>query len=102
MLEMKLLSFSVLTLSFPTLALLLALSFPTQAEMYSWHEGESLKVSNVPPHWYRFDGPVRGPRTVVTQGKRVLDDTGLTMEERLRMRPVVRRQAAAPQAPVRN
>lgn len=92
MLEMK----SVL------LFLVTLLSFPTQAEMYSWREGESLKVSNVPPHWYRFDRPVRGPRTVVTQGKRVLDDTGLTMEERRRLRPALRRQVVAPQAPIRN
>lgn len=91
MLEMKLLSFSLLTLS-----------FPTQAQMYSWQEGASRKVSNVPPGWYRVDRPVRGPRVVVTQGKRVLDDTGLAMEDRLRLRPAVRRQAVGPQAPIRN
>ncbi|MBV9360651.1 MAG: hypothetical protein JO292_04605 [Betaproteobacteria bacterium] len=74
---------------FSFLALLL-LSLPTQAQMYTWREGASKKVSNVPPGWYRFDRPVPGPRVVVTQGKRVLDDTGLSMEERLRMRPVPR------------
>jgi hypothetical protein len=84
------------------LTLLLALSFPTQAQMYSWREGASLKVSNNPPNWYRVDRPVRGPRVVVTQGKRVTDDTGLSMEERLRMRPVMSAQAPAPRAPVRN
>ena len=83
MLEMKLLS----------LFFLLALSFPAQAQMYSWHEGASRKVSNVPPGWYRFDRPVHGPRVVVTQGKRVIDDTGLAMEERLRLRPTLRPQS---------
>ena len=92
MLEMKLARFSCLAL--------LVLSLPTQAQMYSWYEGASKKVSNVPPGWYRFDRPARGPRVVVTQGKRLLDDTGLSMEERLRMRPVVRRPATTPQAPL--
>ena len=82
--------------------LLLMLSFTAQAQMYSWREGASLKVSNNPPGWYRVDRPVRGPRVVVTQGKRVLDDTGLTMDERLRMRPAWRAQVPAPLAPARN
>jgi hypothetical protein len=89
---LRLLPSSLLALSFPMLALLLALSFPTQAQMYSWREGVSMKVSNNPPGWYRFDRPVRGPRVVVTQGKRVIDDTGLPMEQRLRMRPSLRAQ----------
>jgi hypothetical protein len=87
MLEMKL----------PPLALLscvvLTLAPPTRAQMYSWREGASLKVSNLPPSWYRVDRPVRGPRVVVTQGERVLDDTGLAMDERLRLRPPPRPSA---------
>ena len=81
---------------------LLTLSLPTHAEMYSWREGASLKVANNPPGWYRVDRPVRGPRVVVTQGKRVLDDTGLTMEERLRMRPAMRAQSPTPRASFKN
>ena len=81
---------------------LLTLSLPTHAEMYSWRGGASLKVANNPPGWYRVDRPVRGPRVVVTQGKRVLDDTGLTMEERLRMRPAMRTQSSTPRASFRN
>jgi len=75
---------------------LLALSFPTQAQMYSWHEGASMKVSNVPPAWYRVDRPVGGPRVVVTQGKRVIDDTGLAMEARLHLRPSLKPQSPPP------
>ena len=82
--------------------LLLMLSFTAQAQMYSWPEGASLKVSTSPPGWYRVDGPVRGPRVVVTQGKRVLDDTGLPMAERLRLRPALRAQAPAPQVRLKN
>lgn len=66
---------------------LLMLSFEIHAQMYSWYEGASLKVSNHPPGWYRVDRPVRGPRVVVTHGKRVIDDTGLPMDERRSLRP---------------
>ena len=76
--------------------------FPTHAEMYSWRERASLMVSNNPPGWYRVDRPVRGPRVLVTQGKRLLDDTGLTMEERLRMRPAMRAQSPTPRASFKN
>jgi len=81
---------------------LLTLSFPTHAEMYSWREGASLKVSNNPPGWYRVDRPVRGPRVLVTQGRRVLDDTGLAMEERLRLRPAMRAQRPTPRVSFKN
>jgi hypothetical protein len=84
MLEMRRLLFALLPF------FVLMLSSPTYAQMYSWREGASLKVANNPPGWYRADRPVRGPRVVVTQGKRVIDDTGLSMEERLRMRPLLR------------
>src|SRR5689334_8685688 len=80
---------NMLAMKLAWVSLLLALSFPAQAQMYSWREGASMKVSNVAPGWYRVDRPVRGPRILVTQGKRVLDDTGLSMEERLRLRPAV-------------
>ena len=75
---------------------LLTLSFSTQAEMYSWRDGASMKVSNNPPGWYRLERPVRGPRVVVTQGKRIVDDTGLPMDERLSLRPSLKPQAPRP------
>ena len=84
------------------LALLLVLSFPSQAQVYTWREGTSMKYSSVPPAWYRIDGPVRGPRVVVTQGKRVVDDTALPMEQRWRMRPAVRAQASTSRPPLKN
>lgn len=80
MLEMQRLLLRLLPLS------LLMLSFEIHAQMYSWHEGASLRVSNHPPGWYRVDRPVRGPRVVVTHGKRVIDDTGLPMDERRSLR----------------
>jgi hypothetical protein len=76
--------------------LLLPLLFPlllpsaSRAQVYSWREGASVKYSSVPPAWYRFDEPARGPRVVVTQGKRVIDDTALSLEQRWRMRPPLR------------
>jgi len=75
---------------------LLTLSSPTRAQMYTWHEGASLKVSNLAPYWYRVDRPVRGPRVVVTQGKRVIDDTSLPMEERRSLRPSLKPQSPQP------
>jgi hypothetical protein len=75
---------------------LLSLSVPIHAQMYSWREGASQKIANDPPAWYRVDRPVRGPRVVVTQGKRVIDDTGLAMEKRLHMRPSLKPQSPAP------
>ena len=65
---------------------LLALALHARADVYSWREGPSLKVSTVPPSWYREDRPVRGPRVLVTQGKRVIDDTGLPIEQRRKLR----------------
>ena len=75
---------------------LLTISCSAQAEMYSWREGASLKVSNNPPAWYRVDRPVRGPRVVVTHGKRVIDDTGLPMDQRLNLRPSLKPQSPRP------
>ena len=75
---------------------LLALSVSARAEIYSWRDGASMKVSNNPPGWYRIDRPVRGPRVVVTQGKRVIDDTGLPMEERRSLRPSAKPQSPPP------
>ena len=85
MLEMRLLPF-----------VLLPLSFASHAEMYSWREGVSLKVSNNAPGWYRLDRPVLGPRVVVMQGKHVIDDTGLPMEDRRRLRPSLKPQRPRP------
>ena len=93
MLEMRRLLLRLLPFS------LLMLSFPALSQMYSWRDGASLKVSSIPPGWYRVERPVHGPRVVVTQGKRVIDDTGLRMGDRLRMRPVLRPQE---RSPVRN
>ena len=68
---------------------LVVLLFPCAAfaQVYTWKEGDSTRISTQPPAWYRVDGPSRAPHVVVTQGRRVLDDTRLPMEERLRMRP---------------
>ena len=75
---------------------LLTACFAARAEMYAWRDGASMKVSNNPPGWYHVDRPVRGPRVVVTQGKRVIDDTGLPVEERRRLRPPSKPQSPPP------
>jgi hypothetical protein len=69
------------------LALLLLLPLPAAAEIYSWKEGEVTRISTEPPVWYRFEARVKGPRVLVTKGKRVMDDTALPLEERWRLRP---------------
>jgi hypothetical protein len=67
--------------------LLLAFPFAAFAQIYTWKDDASTRFSNQPPAWYRVDAPAKGPRVLVIQGTRILDDTGLTMEERRRMRP---------------
>ena len=69
------------------IALLALFPFAAFGQLYTWKEGTSTRYSNQPPAWYRVDGPAKGPRVLVTQGSQVLDDTGLSMEERRRMRP---------------
>src|SRR4051812_3713506 len=92
MLEMKLLPL-----------LLLPFSLSALGQVYSWREGGSMRISNEPPARYRLYEPVRGPRIVVTQGRRIIDDTALSMEERRRLRPQVRLQASSPaRSPVQN
>lgn len=69
------------------LALLLLFPLPALAEIYSWKEAGTTRISSEPPPWYRFEGPVKGPRVVVTKGRRLTDDTALPMVERWRLRP---------------
>ena len=69
------------------LAWLVLLPLPAMAEVYIWKEAGATRISTEPPPWYRVEGPVNGPRVVVTKGRRVVDDTGLRMEERWRLRP---------------
>ena len=67
--------------------LLVLLPFSAFAQVYSWKEGNSTRISNEPPAWYRVEAAASGPRVLVTRGTQILDDTGLSMEERRRMRP---------------
>ena len=59
---------------------------PAFAQVYSWTEAGATRISNEPPHWYTGYAPVKGPRVLVTQGGRVIDDTALSMEKRLALR----------------
>ena len=73
----------------PRLSLVLTLLTPAPravAQLYSWHEGGEKRISVTAPAWYRADAAVRGPRVLVTEGLRTIDDTGL---------PLVRRRALA-------
>lgn len=67
--------------------LVLFLPLPALAEIYAWKEGGTTRLSSAPPPWYRADERVHGPRVVVTQEKRIVDDTHLPMVERWRLRP---------------
>ncbi|HYR36128.1 MAG TPA: hypothetical protein VEQ87_17690 [Burkholderiales bacterium] len=70
------------------LCLLLApFSLSALADVYSWKEAGSTRITNEPPAWYRVEAPVRGPRTIVMAQGRVMDDTALPMAGRRRLRP---------------
>lgn len=82
-------------------AALLPAAAPARAQMYSWREpatGQS-KLSNIPPAWYIRGEPARGPRVVATLGGRVIDDTALPYEERLRLAGKPQESNGRPQPP---
>jgi hypothetical protein len=68
-------------------SLLLAVpACPASAQVYSWKEAGATRISSEVPLWYRADMPVGGPRVIVTSGRRLIDDTGLSMEKRRALR----------------
>jgi hypothetical protein len=68
-------------------SLLLAVpACPASAQVYSWKEAGATRISSEVPPWYNADAPVTGPRVIVTSGRRVIDDTGLSMEKRRALR----------------
>jgi len=78
----------------PRLSLVLTLLAPAPralAQLYSWHEGGEKRISVTAPAWYRGDRPVRGPRVLVTEGVRIIDDTALPLARR---RALARHRAA--------
>ncbi len=62
------------------LALLLA-SLPVQARMYQWTDPETgtTQLSGKPPAWYR--SPDNGPRVIVFEKGRVIDDTSINISD---------------------
>lgn len=78
------------------LAVLLAgVALPVHAQIYSWTEpGTGQKrIAGGPPAWYSA-GSAGGPRTVVTLGVFLLDDTGLAPAERARLQAAARQHLA--------
>jgi hypothetical protein len=68
-------------------SLLLAVpACPASAQVYSWKEAGATRISNEVPPWYNAELPVSGPRVIVTSGRRVIDDTGLSLEKRRALR----------------
>lgn len=65
-------------------AALLLLSNTAHAQVYSWKDPNTgaSRLSNSPPSWYSVEATVLGPRTVVTVGNKVVDDTALPYDER--------------------
>lgn len=74
------------------LVLLLA-SMPVQARMYQWTDPETgtTQLSGKPPAWYR--SPDNGPRVIVFEKGRVIDDTSINISDS--SREELRRQALA-------
>lgn len=62
---------------------MLAFSGTAVAQVYSWTEAGSgqKRLSSVPPPWYST-GRSPGPRTVVTLGPFLIDDTGQAPAQR--------------------
>ena len=78
----------------PRLSLVLTLMAPAPravAQLYSWHEEGEKRISVTAPAWYRPDAAVRGPRVLVTEGLRTIDDTALPLARR---RALARHRAA--------
>lgn len=65
------------------LALFLA-SLPAQARMYQWTDPETgtTQLSGKPPAWYR--SMEKGPRVIVFEKGRVIDDTSISVSDALR------------------
>jgi len=65
------------------LALLLA-NLPVQARMYQWTDPETgtTQLSGKPPAWYR--SPDKGPRVIVFEKGRIIDDTSINIADSLR------------------
>lgn len=56
------------------------------AEIYAWRDASGAKrMSNIPPPWFNETGPSR-PRTQVLLNGHLIDDTGLPMEQREKLR----------------
>jgi hypothetical protein len=57
----------------------LAVSFEAAARMYQWLDSASgnVRLSGDPPPWYRGDRP--GPRTLVFENGRIIDDTAIIL-----------------------
>ena len=83
----------------------LALVSGCHAQMYSWKDPATgmPRMSNFPPPWYKGSVERRnaGPRTVVTMGMQVLDDTAkqITDEEFVRIRQRIAGQRGTPSEP---
>ena len=61
---------------------LLISSFSLEARMYQWRDPETgtTQFSGKPPSWYR--GAERGPRVIVFDEGKVIDDTAISLDPR--------------------
>ena len=77
-----------------TLVLLIALSQTVSARMYQWVETDTgtTQFSGKPPVWYRADSS-SGPRVFVFENGRLIDDSGIDVDENVRQQ--LRRKAFA-------
>jgi len=57
----------------------LSVSFEAAARMYQWLDSATgnVRLSGDPPPWYRGDRP--GPRTLVFENGRIIDDTAIAL-----------------------
>ncbi len=63
-------------------------ALPASAQVYQWDDADTgaRRLSNIAPAWYRKPDGKPFPRVRVFDNGRLIDDTGLSAEQRLELR----------------
>ena len=66
----------------------LCCSLPVSAQVYCWLDAQTgaKRLSNIPPAWYKNPDPRTSPRVQVFDNGRLIDDTGLSVDQRAELR----------------
>lgn len=63
-------------------------ALPASAQVYCWNDAQTgaKRLSNIPPAWYKSPDTRTTPRVQVFDNGRLIDDTGLSPEQRAELR----------------